>query len=308
MTVYFISNFPATLQLNGIYLGMIDKFERRIDVDLSEGVMAQIIPDKNAEQLNFFINDNFLSCPPPCVDTYVSKNEAILYFKYFENKRATFDVIAQTKYCDFTVTVFNQNRTYAALDGQTYHLISLPDGFVFKEFETHEISGSNLLFIKGLGILCVISPLGDMIFCEEVNDFSCGITLKTVKKFATCRQIEITKEYSFDGESLNIVNKTVKENAPLMPHTIPFAFFESVLHGGDFSKYLCEEMKAKANVLPKYLGNFVDVCVPTEKFYMQHDNESAVGLIYKKKPNLYDLKYFAVTTKADKITNVYPVE
>lgn len=307
MTVYFISNVPAALQLNGIHLGIIDKFERRIDVDLSEGVMAQIIPDGNAEQLNFILNENFLSNPPPCVDAYVSNSEAILYFKYFVSKSAAFDVVAQTEYCGFTVTVFNQSRTYVALDGQTYNLIPLPDGFIFEKFEIHSLNATDLLFIKGFGILCIISPLGKTLFCEEINDFSCETTLKTVKKFATCRQIEITEEYSVDGENLVVVNKCVKENAPLMPHATPFAFFESVLHGGDFSKYLCDEMQSKADALPKYLGNFIDVCVPTEKFYLQHDDR-AVGLIYKKKQNLFSLKYFAVAMQENKITNVYPVE
>ena len=76
---------------------------------------------------------------------------------------------------------------------------------------------------------------------------------------------------------------------------------------GDFAKYLSDELKTKAGDLKSYLGEFVSVAVPPEKFYLIHGNLPAAGLVYPKSGNLYEVKYFAVEFNEDKISNIYPV-
>ena len=48
--------------------------------------------------------------------------------------------------------------------------------------------------------------------------------------------------------------------------------------------------------------------VPTEKFYAEHGDIRAAGLVYPKAANLFEVKYFAVDLSGEQISNVYPAE
>ena len=50
----------------------------------------------------------------------------------------------------------------------------------------------------------------------------------------------------------------------------------------------------------------MSVTVPTEKFYAEHGDVRAAGLVYPKAENLFEVKYFAVDLENGKITNIYP--
>ena len=61
MRIYFLSYKPAILKLNGLYVGGIDLFERHINVDLKDSLLAEIVPGDNLQPVNFFINEHLLS-------------------------------------------------------------------------------------------------------------------------------------------------------------------------------------------------------------------------------------------------------
>ena len=81
-----------------------------------------------------------------------------------------------------------------------------------------------------------------------------------------------------------------------------------MLTRGDFAKYLDDGLKQKAGDLKSYLGEFVSVTVPPEKFYLTHGDVAAAGLVYPKSKNLFEVKYFAVQLNGGKISNIFPVE
>ena len=64
----------------------------------------------------------------------------------------------------------------------------------------------------------------------------------------------------------------------------------------------------KAKILKDYLGEFIGVTVPTEKFYAEHGDVHAAGLVYPKAQNLFEVKYYAVELTDGKVSNVFPVE
>lgn len=63
MRIYFLSYKPAILKLNGLYVGGIDLFERRVEIDLNDSVLAEIVPGDNLQPVNFFINERLLFEP-----------------------------------------------------------------------------------------------------------------------------------------------------------------------------------------------------------------------------------------------------
>lgn len=308
MTVYFISSFRAGLTLNGIYVGIIDSFERRIEMDLGDRVLVQVIPDGNGQTFNFFMCEEWLDNPPPCLDVYRGESEVILHFKYCEGKDSTFNIVAQTVYSGATVTIFKQGKIYLAIDGEKYDLYPLPIGYSFTKFSTVNIGGYDLLAVEGKGHLALIDQGGKMLFCEGVDNFFIDDRLHTTKKFATCRQLEQKREYTYDGYALTPTTSYVAENLPVPAHALQFAFFESVLYGASFERYLCDGLKEKAHLLKDFLGEFCDVIVPTETFFRRNGEKRAVGLVYKQKDNLFKIAYYGVEIKDALITNVFPIE
>ena len=307
MRIYFLSYKPAILKLNGLYVGGIDLFERHIELELSDSVLAEIVPGENLQPVNFFINERLLFQPPEFMDVYLMENEALIYIREYGNKNAKISVCAQTRFCGSLITVFSQGGCYLSIEGSEYTLLPLPLKFSNAAIEEKMLCGYPVLAIWGGNMLVLISNDGKRIFMNEVESATFGDKLEVTAVFETCTAAKAVCAYSYDGEKLTLISSKTVETRPPEKNVLHFAFFESVLTCGDFAAYLDEELKPKAGYLKQYLGEYVGVTVPTEKFYAEHAGVRAAGLVYPKAANLFEVKYFAVDLKENKITNVYPL-
>ncbi len=307
MRIYFLSYKPAILKLNGLYVGGIDLFERHIEIDLSDSVLAEIVPGENLQPVNFFINEKLLFEPPAFVDVYLMDGEALIYIREYGNKNAALNVIAQTRFSGNLITVFSQGGAFVSIEGGEYSLLPLPAKFAGARFAEKTIAGLPVLAVWGGNALMIISDRGKRIFMNEVESAEFGDNLEVTVAFETCTAAKARCEYSYDGEKLTLLKSKTVEMCPPEKNVLHFAFFESVLTCGDFTQYLDDELKEKSGTLKRYLGDFVSVTVPTEKFYAEHGDVRAAGLVYPKSANLFEVKYFAVDLDGDKISNIYPI-
>ncbi|MBD5632151.1 MAG: hypothetical protein HDP34_02850 [Clostridia bacterium] len=308
MRVYFLSYKPAILKLNGLFVGGIDLFERHIELDLNDSVLAEIVPGENLQPVNFFINERLLFEPPDFMDVYLMENEALIYIREYGNKGVNIKVAAQTRFCGNLVTVFAQGGAYISVEGAEYSLYPLPAKFLNARFEEQTISGMPVLAIWSGNSLLILSDSGKVIFRNDVERADFGSTLDVCVSFETCTAAKAECSYYYDGSKLVLETSRTIETRPPEKNILHFAFFESVLACGDFSAYLDNDLKSKAASLKSYLGEFVSVTVPTEKFYAEHGDIRAAGLVYPKAKNLFEVKYFAVELSGDKISNIFPVE
>ncbi|MCH5143366.1 MAG: hypothetical protein J1G07_06635 [Clostridiales bacterium] len=309
MRVYFLSYKAAILKLNGLYVGGIDLFERHIEIDLADSVLAEIVPGENLQPVNFFINDKLLSHPPEFMDVYLMGGEALIYIRAYGNKDAGLKIIAQTRFYGNFVTLFSQGGIYLSVEGEEYTLLPLPASFAGAKLEEKAIANLPVLEIKSGNALLILSDRGKRIFMNRVLKAEYKETLEIEAEFETCTAAKAVCSYSYDGEKLTLVSSETVETRPPERGILHFAFFECVLTCGNFAEYLDESLKDKASSLKSYLGEFVSVTVPTEKFYAEHPAEQSAGLVYPKGSNLFEVKYFATEiSKAGKITNIYPVE
>lgn len=299
---------PAILKLNGLYVGGLDMFERHIEIDLGDSVLAEIVPGENLQPVNFFINEKLLFNPPEFMDVYLMDGETLIFIKEYGNKSVNLSVISQTRFCGNLVTLFLQGGVYLSVEGAEYTLIPLPAKFARAEIFEKTLNGFPVLAISGGNALLVISERGKKIFLSEAESFKFADRLKICAAFETCTAAKAECEYAYDGEKLTLVAGRTVETRPPEKAVLHFAFFESVLTRGNYADYLCDGLKPKAGELFEYLGEFAGVTVPTEKFYAEHPNVRAAGLIYPKAENLFEVKYFAADLENGKITNVYPVE
>ncbi len=308
MRVYFLSYKPAILKLNGLYVGGIDLFERHIELELSDSVLAEIVPGENLQPVNFFINEKLLFNPPEYMDVYLMDGEALIYIREYGNKNIKLSVIAQTRFCGELVTIFSQGGAFVSVEGTGYSLTPLPAKFLHAAFSEEMLAGYPVLAVRGGNELLILSDKGKRIFMNEVESAEFGDTLNITAAFETCTAAKAVCSYGYDGEKLTLLNSKTIETRPPEKNILHFAFFESVLTCGNYENYLDDELKLKAGSLKKYLGDFVSVTVPTEKFYAEHKNERAAGLVYPKAANLFEVKYFAEELNGDKISNVFPAE
>lgn len=308
MTVYFLSCTPAALKLNGVYLGTIDGFERHVQLDPSPSILAEIVPLNNLQPLNFALDESFFKAPPPFADVYLMDGDALVYVTKYAVKDASLNVLFQTRFAGNLITVFSQGGIFLSIEGAEYSLTPLPDCFNSVRTEIKEIAGRNVLLLHGGKRVVILSEIGKIIFQNTVDNIECGEKLNATIPFETCTAAKAQCVFDYDGESLTLISSQTVETVPPEKSVIHFAFFESVLTCGNFEKYLDESLKAKAKDLKSYLGEFVSVTVPPEKFYLNHGKIAAAGLCYPEGKNLYKVKYFAVDYNGEFISNIYPIE
>ncbi len=306
MRVYFLSYLPAILKLNGMYIGTIDGFERRIELDPKDRVFAEIVPDENLQALNFFLDEKFFKDPPPFCDLYLLEGDALIYIREYAEKNSKIEVLHQTRFCGNLITLFAQGSLYLSIDGAEYSLTPLPPSFAKFTAQSFWLAGREVFAVSNGKHLIIVSERGKIIFKGPANSFEFSDTLKITAEFETCNSAQAECEYAYDGENLHLLSAKTEELRPPEPEIMHFAFFESVLTNADFEKYLCDGLKEKAGNLKSYLGEFVSVTVPPEKFYMTHGDIKAAGLVYPKSKNLYEIKYFAVDIADGKIENIQP--
>ena len=307
MRVYFLSSRQAILKLNGMYAGGVDFFERHIEIDPADRILAEIVPGDNFRPVSFFIDEKLIASPPPFLDLYHMESDILIYARSFAPYDNQMRVIFQTRFSNNLVTLFSQGERYLCAEGESYNFYPLGGGFSSVEAAEKSIANFPVLALYSGGTLIIISQAGKMIFSGRVESAEFGESLKTRTNFDTCAKIYAECEYSYDGENLTLVKSASFEEVPADEKIIHFAFFESFLLGADYEKYLSPALLPKAGELKSYLGGFAGVSVPTEKFYSLHPDERAAGLIYKKSQNLFEVKYFAVDLDGGKIDNIRPL-
>lgn len=308
MTVYFLSCLPAALKLNGLYVGTVDGFERHIDLNPADSVFAEIVPGDNLQQLNFFLNEKFFQSPPPFADVYLTDGGAFIYIREYAVKDVRLNVVYQTRFYGNLITVFTHGGVHLSVEGAEYSLSTLPQSFSSVRAEQKKLAGRDVLVLYGKRHILIISENGKTVFMNPAESAEFGDYLTVTSNFETCTAAKTECIYSYNGEELSLISSRTIETRPPEKSIIHFAFFESVLTRGEFEKYLDDELKPKAKDLKSYLGEFVSVCIPPEKFYISHGQIPAAGLVYPKSKNLYEVKFFAVELKENKICNIYPVE
>lgn len=307
MRIYFLSCTPSILKLNGQYAGGVDLFERYTEVDLNDSILAEIVPGENLQPVNFFLNADLLAAPPEFMDVYLSAYDTTIYIRRFESRDTRLSVIFQTRFEGNLITVFSQGEVYLSVEGKEYLLTPIGGRFKSLSVEQKEIAGYPVLALFGGDGLIIISHTGAQLFANEVIFAEFGATFKTGVRFETCTCAEAHCEYAYDGEKLTLISSKTVEKQPPDNRIMHFAFFESLMTFGDFSKYLSPELAERACHLKEYLGKYTGVVTPTEKFCLSHPNEQAAGLVYPEKQNLFKIKYFAVRLADGKIDNIYPI-
>ncbi len=302
MKVYFLSSTPCALTLNGAYFGITDKFERFAEISLSDRVFAQFNPE-NALPIGCFITQELRFSPPDGFEVYLLPDGLALYARDFPPRDFILKTYAQAKNGDTLITLFQQGELQLSIaHGKEFSVFPLP-----REFATAKIRFfDSLIGLETEGKLALYTRAGVCVFYEEILSYSIEknilnatlplsdslgriakctyeLTDTACTRTAICLQQARAENGETDEKSI--------ENSLL-----PFAFFESVLCGAEYTSFLSEELVLKADSLRAFLGNFVAV-TPTR-------NANVCGLVKRKKERLYEIVHYEVEIMDGKISDI----
>lgn len=294
MKIYFLSDRPCALRLGGIHFGYVDNFERFAQIQLSDRIFAEFIPE-NALPISFFITDEILHSPPRGCDVYILRDALVLYARDFPPADFSLRPITQIVEQNCTATLFMQGQIQLSIQTLENFFISyLPLSFCQAELFFY----ANLLFVKAEKMLAVFNKSGERLFMENILSYSLDGDVLSVKlplveslgRVADCK-------YALSPTECTRTECVLSQSrAERVEELFAFAFFESILIGADITEFLSDEMIPKTDGIYAFLGDFISV-LPTE-------TENCCALLYKKKEGLFEAKYFTLAVKNRKVTDI----
>ena len=276
--------------MNGIYLGMIDGFERSVEIP-DDNIYAEIAAS-GYHPLRFCINQDFLFSPPPHINLYYTENAVALYAFGFQREDQTLTVLSQEQLGGTLFTLYRQGEVYLRYENGKTHLIPLDDRF--EKCKIKEIKDGYLL--TGAGAFLLLRRNGTVLVRSEGEVIEAGDNLKAEIPFHDMMGHTVVSEWR-GGE---LVSSSVRAKRTPTETTYALALFECVNIGVDPSPYLHEKIRDKADSLKEFLGDYRSV-VPT-------DSPEKVGLVYERKERVFDVRYFYITLEDGKIANIAPQE
>ena len=309
MKLFFCSDYPCALKINGVYVRKLDKSVYCHPVNFENAPFIELCPLNNLQNYcAFLVDENFIKTPPESIILTDLKGAYLITAK-ISNTGGEFKVFCQEKTNDFLVTIFNDNGKKISIECATDFFIE-PLSFDFYDAKIYyNLSFRNIIFVEFLGdskVLkaYIIQDKISQIFSRTVDDFSLENCLITTEKRCDIAKHQVKIIWNFDGSNFTVKEKVVTCKNDfninnLSEKIIPFAFLESFLAGGNYLEFLNENVKKNASALNEYIGNFIGV-MPPPSFRSVND----VGVVYQTDKNLYNVCYFNFTIEGGKITNL----
>ena len=301
MKTYFLSAKPCALTVNGVYFGICDCFERFADVCLSDNLFLQFQAE-NMQPVGFFLTEQIRFTAPEGVSVYLLKNAIAIYVDGFKPIDCSLRPVKQVTLQDAVITLFFQGELHLSLQTpKGLFIATLPPAFADCVIE----------YVNGFTILstekqtAVLNDSAEIILLE--NTKSCKIEngklhleialLDSLSRFADGvwdlsngfirEKFTLRQRYTKDGDCS-------PEN--LQKELLPYAFFESVLIGAEYTQFLSEDLQRDSQKLRAFLGEYVAVTLTDSPF--------RCGLVKPKSARIFEVEYFETRIENGKICDI----
>lgn len=292
MRVYFLSEKQSALFLGGVYLGLVDGFERSTQLDPDDGIFCEVAPGKGFLSVRFRFDNEFLLDPPPNVRLYFTENAVCVYCHGFLYENQTLNVLFQKRIGGTLFTLYRQGTLQLNAENETgFHILPLQDAF---ENCSIKPFGRDYL-VEGDGAFLWLSYDGKQIVKSEGTVLEANDTLRAEVPFHDSMGHTAVCEWK-DGE---LVSSSIRTAFEPTEATFALALFESALIGADCTPFLADNLLEKADALKEFLGDYRSVVLTGER--------DKVGLVYERKERIFDVRYYRVSVENGKITNIKPV-
>ena len=294
MKIYFLSDKVCALRLGGLYFGQVDNFERFAQINLSDRVFVEFIPE-NALPITFFLTDEILHVPPRGCDVYILRDALILHARTFPPTDFSLRVITQAQTENCTATLFIQGEVSLSIQtDKNFFVATLPPSFCDAKLFFEQ----DFLFVKNENQLAIFNKYGKRLFMEKVLSYTFQDSVLSVSlplQESLGRTAEC--QYALTETECKRINCELSAPRGEIPaEWFAFAFFESLLIGATSSEFLCDDMQSKLHEIRAFLGDFTAI-LPTEE-------KNCCILFYQKQEGLFEGKYFTLSIKDGKIVDI----
>ncbi len=292
MRVYFLSEVPCALVVDGAYFGSIDGFERSAQLNLEDGLFLEFLPTSPLAPLRFYLNEQTIFSPPKGLCVYHVKDAIALYAKDFAPLDCRMRILWQKKIDRNTVTLYRQGVLQLSVQNEGgFFLVDLPDTlYPCTVRPTHDG-----ILLESDTAFALITNEGGMSVLSRGKILSAEQTLKAEVPLCDSLQSHAVVEWQ-DGK---IISYTVRTERDAEEQLIPLALFECVLVGADPSPFLHQTLLPKAGALKEFLGTFTDVRLT--------DQTDVIGLVFPVRERVFEVRYFRTTLTDGKVSNVAPI-
>ena len=290
MRIFFCAEQTCAFFVNGMYLGAVDSFERSVEIDPADGVFCELKAPAYAP-VRFCLDEDFLFSPPEGVELYFFGGAAGVHIKDFVRADPSLRVVWQQRIAGSLLTLCVQGRVVLNFENKE-GFVQIPLPFAFERCEA-SAAGKHIL-LEGQDMFALIDEHGRLALLSEGKVTERGATVTAEVPFRDALAHVARCTYT-DGRLTDCTILSVREPDE---HTVALALLESVLAGFDPAPYLAPALAPKARLLREFLGNYSAVTL------LQNN---VVGLIYERKPRVYDVRDFRVSTEDGKVSNLEPV-
>ena len=298
MKIYFLSSQPCALTVNGAYFGITDLFARTAELDLRDNLFVEFLPE-NAQPIRFFITEQIRFSPPEHCEVYLLPDAIAIYARDFAPTDLTFRLIRQEKCADCVATLYAQGHLYLSVQTEKgFFNAYLPPCFAQATLSFPQ----NLILLTTSANLALFNRDGKRLLQEKIrayalegNELSARLPLlDSLGRYADCKW-ELTENGCTQTQF--VLGEYTADNARNPSDgLLAYAFFESLLIGANYADFLCDALRADADKLRGFLGDFESVTIT--------DNPKRCGLVRRKDNRLFSVDYYEVTTENGKITEI----
>ncbi len=292
MRVYFFSDLPCAFFVNGMHLGRIDSFARAMELASMDGVFCECKSPACAP-VRFRFDEDFLFDPPEGIELYFHRGAAAVRIADFVRADPTLRVVWQKHFAGCLLTLCVQGRVVLNFERERL-FVQIPLPFCFETCRA-SLAGEHIL-LECDSAFCLLDRDGNVLVRSDGTIVERGATV--VANVPLHDALSHVMRCSYEGGKLAACS-VLSARAPTEA-TVGLALFESVLAGFDPAPYLAPALAQKAGLLREFLGDFC-AAVPLQE-------PGAVGLIYPRKPRVFDVRDILVTLEDGKVANLTPVE
>lgn len=312
MYFYFSSKDQVAVRLSGGYFCVLGGDAVRVNLENPKNTLVEILPlNGKHDGIYFLLDDNFLDSPINGV-TVTDLKGAYAVSVSLSEKVDEFKVLFQERFNFGLATVFLDGNLKISIDTERESFVeSLPIVTSNIKIETLSLYGENFIAVilekdgYYISVYAVTSTLR-RVFDGKFYDYRLSPDFTLIKKYSDIKKHKIELSFIYDGEKFIEKNRRVsheKEPKNLNQKIIPYAFLEDFLVGDSIDEYLSGNVLENKDKLKDYFGDFLGIAPPKD-----HRNINEVGLVYKKKENVYYIDYFTFEFDRDKICNLKKCE
>ncbi len=291
MRIRFLAERPCALTVGGAYLGVVDGFERSAELSPADALFCELAPC-DRQPLRFRLDEAFLREPPAGVTLYFTEDAVTLYAADFARQDFALRVLWQTRLGNDRLTLCVMGRVQLHLENETgFHIVDLPDEL--ENCEAHALPDGYLL--AGEDFFAILGRDGACKTLSEGKVLEIGESVRAEIPFRDSLGHTAVCEWK-DGALVSCSIRAAREPTET---TFALALFESALIGADCTPYLHPSLAEKAASLRDFLGDFRSVVLT--------DEADKIGLAYKRRERVYDVRYFRVEIAEGKVRNIIPL-